>query len=79
MRRQLSITTLLEQIMHGNRIEPIKRVKCLYHVKRGRRNLPERPRHVAHTYAIKGGISNSDLMLENISANNALFQRLHKK
>jgi hypothetical protein len=38
-------------------VEPIKRIKCLEHVKKGLRNVPETPRYIKHTYSIKGGIT----------------------
>ena len=65
--------------LHSPRVEPIKRVKCLGHVKRGHRDIVELPRHIWHKYPIKGGITPMSLLTENIRMNNALLKRLKER
>lgn len=74
-----TFSDLIKNAMSGKRVEPYKRVKCTDHVPRGKRNLPERPKHHSHRYEIIGGITMMDLMAENIVKNNALLTRLMKK
>ena len=62
--------------LNSPRVEPVKRVKCLGHVKRGCRDLVELPRHIWHKYPIKGGITPMSLLLENINANDKLLAML---
>ena len=73
----------IAEIMHHTLavacIEPEKRVKCLHHVPRGRRNLPESPRYIRHRFRIKGGITGARLVAENITSNNALLKRLRER
>ena len=64
---------------HSPRVEPIKRVKCLGHVKRGYRDLVEMPRYIWHKYPIKGGITPMSLIAENVLNNNALLKRLKER
>lgn len=71
--------TLSETIHHtltARCVEPVARVKDLDHVPRGMRHLPVRPRHVSHYYPIKGGITRTAVMAKNITASNALLNKL---
>ena len=62
--------------MNGKTVEPVKRVKSLFHVKRGFRNSDVVPHHITHKYEIIDGITRTRLLLENIEQNNALLAKL---
>lgn len=76
MKRPTTLTEIMQYTMRGARIEPVKRVKDIDHVPRGRRNEPVQPRYIWHTYPIIGGITGARLMAENVERHNALFRRL---
>ncbi|WP_292556851.1 hypothetical protein [Methylobacter sp.] len=71
-----TFTELFTESLQSKRYEPVERIKCLSHVPRGKRNIPERPRTVMHTYPIKGGISLAQKALENVKKINELMRRI---
>lgn len=74
--RDMTLTEIMHSVFTGKKIEPIKRIKDLDHVPRGHRHVPVQPRYIWHSYPIKGGITATQVMAENITGNNALFTRL---
>jgi hypothetical protein len=76
---ELSVSLIIERSLKDKKIEPIPRVKDLYHVSRGCRNLAVLPRYIHHKYPIVNGLSNIDLMGVTIAKHNALLQRLINK
>ena len=79
MKMVTTFSELFSQTLAGKRIEPLKRVKSLLHVPRGRRNIPPSPQYIWHRFPIKDGISGSDLVAENITRTNPLFKRLYSQ
>lgn len=71
-----SLSELMYRVMNGKTVEPVKRVKSLFHVQRGFRNFSVLPSNISHKYEIINGITRTQLLLENIEQNNALFAKL---
>jgi hypothetical protein len=71
-----SLSELIDYTLSGKRVEPEKRIKEIHHVPRGLRHKPTFPRHIVHTYEIRGGITVASLVAENIMKNNVLLKKL---
>lgn len=74
-----TLSEMMAFMMRGKRYEPTKRVKDLDHVPRGMRNFPVAPRHVAHRFPIRGGITFHNVMAENLTSNNSLLKALKQR
>lgn len=74
--RNMSLADIVQNTLAVARIEPQKRVKCLHHVPRGHRHEPETPRHIWHRFKIKGGITATSLIAQNITSNNSFLRTL---
>lgn len=74
-----SLSEIMSRVISGKRVEPVKRVKCLEHVPRGLRDMPEPKRWIVHAYPIKGGKTLMETKVrENLTKNNALLSRITK-
>ena len=63
-------------LQHAARVEPLARVHDVEHRARGTRHLPECPKQHVHRFAIKGGVSITSLIAQNIQQNNSLLKRM---
>ena len=79
MKKHDNICELVNYQFTARIYEPKKRIKCLEHVQKGKRNLPESQRLIAHKYEIIGGISRMSCLAENLMANNKLLERLKRQ